>query len=292
MNRQHFTVPTEQQLPVEMGYLLPTNALQDWADAVTRAAQLLAPAWGDGDRPALRTLTFTLYTLGHEHGQPAGDVALDAMRDALSGRKDYDGEPMELKDRIRAVLETQGHVSHTDRTFKETAVYRIYRDLTYQWEPREIMSDMGAGPSHMQHAAGRLTGLLAELDDVQAAGLPAAPTPTGPVTVKVAGKVFLISYGGGGAALQFVQCGECEQHHGGSVLVDGSNVTFTCGNGHATNDRRLTATRVRNALTPYVSPATGVQLTAGAEGEVSLGGDLRVARDDMMETANPLGGYF
>jgi hypothetical protein len=109
---------------------------------------------------------------------------------------------------------------------------------------------------------------------------PAAPEPTGPLRVAVAGVVRVVTVRPGSGAMLIVGCAVCKRQAGGVLCVDGGSVTFACPAGHTGTPRILDAVRVRNAV-------RNVEVFEGG-----IAGDLSVAGVEMSEDYDPWGGCF
>ncbi|MGI5526821.1 hypothetical protein ACQEVX_05140 [Streptomyces syringium] len=286
----HDTAPAGRTLPDAMGYLIASTAPQPWREAVARAAQLLTPGWDNlrGQGPSLGTLALTLYTLAHERQQPAADVPVEMVKEAL--RQEHPNtEPYQLQQRMEAALKTTGQArpSTGDREWRETPVERIYQDLVHVWYPEEQTSDWAPGPTAMCLAVQRLQEHMAGLDEDRATLLPEAPEPTGPIRITVTGRVRTVRYGGGTAASVPVRCPHCDALEGGTLLVDGPEATYTCANDHTLPHPQLGGPHIRNALARCFDPDTDTRVPAGASGNITVEGEFRVASSSMPEHADP-----
>ncbi|WP_192583596.1 hypothetical protein [Streptomyces albicerus] len=88
------------------------------------------------------------------------------------------------------------------------------------------------------------------------------PTGTGAhvLTIPVGRCVQVVSTN----AIMTIKCDTCASCMGGSLRVDGPAATFVCAEGHTTDECRLEARRVRNALA-YAGTPTGAE--AAVEGD-------------------------
>ncbi|MCC9309277.1 hypothetical protein LN042_19670 [Kitasatospora sp. RB6PN24] len=287
---------TLSSLASAMGLLMNTDAPPQWTAAVTRAAQLLAPDWDQQpSRPALGTLALALYTLASERQETPTEIPLDVLRGALDhqpvdGPDEFSREPAMLQKRIETVLKAEGHVAYEGFQPRESALWRLFRDLRHQWEPDEPMSDMPPGPSAMRDAVARIAESLAGLDDLHAELLPEAPKAVGPVTVTVTGYLRLVSYSGASGSSVPLRCSQCAAAEGNIVHVDGPDVTLICPSGHQFSSWQLSAAQVRSALRLCLPQGSDAPVSADIEGTVTVHGEFSVGRSDMPEGFNPVRG--
>ena len=241
----------ERTLSDAMGHLLPTSAPPAWGTAVRHAARLLGPAWEQGAarRSELTALAYVLFAVGHQYGQDPATVSLDTVRTVL-GEPSIE-EPQELCAVVDPVI--QALYPFDIANLREDPVRSVWNALKCLAYALEDSGDMPPGPSALNFAARRLRVALADLTDARAQVLPGPPEPAGLLIVHASGTISKMTAHSRGA----VRCSSCDQYKGGALTVDGSDVFFTCSNGHISRDSRVEAWRVRNALDRVGLPTSG-----------------------------------
>ncbi|KPI02936.1 hypothetical protein OK074_5086 [Actinobacteria bacterium OK074] len=227
-------------LPDAMAYLLPLGMPDPWQQAVSRAAQMLAPTWEVRPHPhTLHALAFTLYTVATEQNQSAQNISVTAVRAALEeSGQDQDGEPVGLRRRIYAALDSSEILGADKGPGTMNDVWFALQDQDEQdWE--DAFSELR--PSDLRYATAALREILAELDDD--AALPAPPASAGALTIPVSGTVRVLSRN----SVLPITCSDCRSGRGGELQVDGPAATYVCADGHHTAHHLLEAVRVRNA---------------------------------------------
>ncbi|MEU1310969.1 hypothetical protein ABZ419_19045 [Streptomyces cinnamoneus] len=285
----HGTERTGRTLPDAMGYLVASTAPQPWRESVARVAQFLTPGWDDlrGQGSQLGTLATTLYIRAYERQQPAAEVPVEVVKEALEYEEHpHNKEPYQLQQRMDAALKTTGQFrsSPDSREWHETPVCRVYRDLIHVWYPEEMTSAWAPGPTEMYLAVYRLQEALAQLDEDRATLLPEAPEPTGAIRITVTGWVRNVRYGGASGASIPINRDHCDAMDDGTLTADGPDATYTCANGHTRTRHNLSAPRIRHALSLCFDPEDS-RVAEGLLGDHHSGGRLQ---GGVLEHAYPM----
>ncbi|MFE3206329.1 hypothetical protein [Embleya sp. NPDC059237] len=258
-------------LPDAVARLLPHAAPPRWRAAVDRAAQLLAPSWGDGDPPAevgLLVLAVAVLALDQEPAAADTPTILAAVAEATDAAE-AGREPLPLRRRGTAALAAAGQ--HDPTTGAWTPLGALWRDVLHQWLPEVPTSDIPPAPSVLRETLPPLRAALARSATATAGHTPApAPEPSALRTVFVSGMIRRVTPG---AALP-VRCDTCGAHQDLILRLDGPTVTVRCPNRHDTYPNRLDAVRVVQAVRHHgadpAAPAAGIDghLTVTVHGDV------------------------
>ncbi|MFI9789109.1 hypothetical protein ACIHEI_37185 [Kitasatospora sp. NPDC051984] len=244
-------------LPTAVGALGWSGAPQRWEQALLRAARLLGPSWGSGQRPVvLAALALTVHTASVEQQRPPAEVPLETVQHLLRA------DPAGLRSRILAALTADG-VDRAD------PLWGIGHDLT---RVQEVDPDLGdvlldiAPEAEIDGLAVLLAGLLDGMTADQERALPAPPGLLPPLRIELdadGGHIQQTRTWAGGWSADAIRCPVCRAPSGGALIVDGPVVTYACPAGHTSTVRTLAASDVRTAMAASIRTDTDAEPTPG-----------------------------